>query len=215
MTYDEWRDKIMTFGFGKKFENTDIYQQSSGNIPSTKFYDRYFGQTGWRAMTIRSLAIGQGEILVTPLQLANATAVIANRGYFIAPHLNKSDSMLLNRHDTNIKKEYLDIFEEGMFLVNEYGTARSFKIPGVVVCGKTGTVQNNKGKDHAFFTGYAPRENPKIVIAVVVENAGFGATWAAPIASLMIEQYLTKKISRPDLLEEYSNKITNPDVKKY
>lgn len=215
MTYDEWRDKIMTFGFGKKFENADIYQQSSGNIPTTKFYDRYFGQTGWRAMTIRSLAIGQGEILVTPLQLANATAVIANRGYFIAPHLNKSDSMLLNRHDTNIKKEYFDIVDEGMFLVNEYGTARSFKIPGVVVCGKTGTVQNNKGKDHAFFTGYAPRENPKIVIAVVVENAGFGATWAAPIASLMIEQYLTKKISRPDLLEEYSNKITNPDVKKY
>jgi len=215
MTYDEWRDKIMTFGFGKKFENTDIYQQSSGNIPSTKFYDRYFGQTGWRAMTIRSLAIGQGEILVTPLQLANATAVIANRGYFIAPHLNKSDSMLLNRHDTNIKKEYFDIVDEGMFLVNEYGTARSFKIPGVVVCGKTGTVQNNKGKDHAFFTGYAPRENPKIVIAVVVENAGFGATWAAPIASLMIEQYLTKKISRPELLDDYSNKITNPDVKKY
>lgn len=215
MTYDEWRDKIMTFGFGKKFENTDIYQQSSGNIPSTKFYDRYFGQTGWRAMTIRSLAIGQGEILVTPLQLANATAVIANRGYYITPHLNKADSMLLNRHETNIKKEYFDIVDEGMFLVNEYGTAHSFKIPGVVVCGKTGTVQNNKGKDHAFFTGYAPRENPKIVIAVVVENAGFGATWAAPLASLMIEQYLTKKISRPDLLEEYSNKITNPDVKKY
>ncbi|MFV0391717.1 MAG: penicillin-binding protein 2 [Paludibacteraceae bacterium] len=214
-SYDAWRDMTMAFGFGAKFSDTDIYQQSSGNIPSTKFYNKLFGETGWRAITIRSLAIGQGEVLVTPLQLANATASIANRGYYITPHLNKADSMLTNRHETNINKEHLDIVDEGMWRVNEFGTARHYKIPGIVVCGKTGTVQNNKGKDHAFFIGYAPRDNPKIVIAVVVENAGFGATWAAPISSLMMEKYLTKKLTRPEMAEEYSRRVTNPNAKKY
>lgn len=214
-SYNAWRDMIMGFGFGKKYEDTDIYQQSRGNIPSTDFYNRYFGETGWRAMTIRSLSIGQGEILVTPLQLANAISAIANRGYFITPHLNKADSMLTHRHETHIKKEYYDIVDEGMWRVSEFGTGRHYKIPGIVSCGKTGTVQNNRGKDHAFYIGYAPRENPKIVIAVVVENAGFGATWAAPIASLMMEQYLTKKSIRADLIEDFSKRVTNSNAKKY
>jgi penicillin-binding protein 2 len=214
-SYNAWRDMIMGFGFGKKYEDTDIYQQSRGNIPSTDFYNRYFGETGWRAMTIRSLSIGQGEILVTPLQLANAISAIANRGYFITPHLNKADSMLTHRHETHIKKEYYDIVDEGMWRVSEFGTGRHYKIPGIVSCGKTGTVQNNRGKDHAFYIGYAPRENPKIVIAVVVENAGFGATWAAPIASLMMEQYLTKKSTRAELIEDFSKRVTNSNAKKY
>lgn len=214
-SYDAWRDQIMSFGFGSRFEDTDIYQQSRGNIPSTAFYDKYFGETGWRANTVRSLSIGQGEILVTPLQLANSVTAIANRGYYITPHLNKADSMLTHRHETTINKEYFDIVDEGMWRVSEFGTGRHYKVPGIVSCGKTGTVQNNKGKDHAFYIGYAPRENPQIVIAVVVENAGFGSTWAAPISSLMMEQYLTKKMSRPEMVEEYSRRVTNPNAKRY
>ncbi len=214
-SYNAWRDLTMAFGFGAKFEESDIYQQSSGNIPSTKYFDRSYGETGWRALTVRSLSIGQGEINVTQLQLANATAVIANKGYYITPHLNKSDSMLIHKHVLDIDKEYFDVVDEGMWRVNEFGTARHYKVPGVVVCGKTGTVQNNKGKDHAFFIGYAPRENPQIVIAVMVENAGFGSTWAAPISSLMMEQYLTKKMSRPEMLEEYSRRVINPNAKRY
>lgn len=213
--YDAWRNLIMEFGFGHKFEDTDIYQQSSGNIPSIEYFNKWYGETGWRALTIRSLSIGQGEVDVTPLQLANATAVIANKGYYITPHLNKADSMLTHKHALPIDKEYFDIVDEGMWRVNEFGTARHYKVPGVVVCGKTGTVQNNKGKDHAFFIGYAPRENPQIVIAVVVENAGFGSTWAAPISSLMMELYLTKKITRPEMVEEYSRRVTNPNAKRY
>ncbi len=214
-SYNAWRDLMMAFGFGQKYEDTDIYQQSRGNIPTTNFYDKYFGETGWRATTIRSLSIGQGEILVTPLQLANSVSTIANRGYYITPHLNKSDSMLTHRHETNIDKEYFDIVDEGMWRVSEFGTGRHYKVPEIVSCGKTGTVQNNKGKDHAFYIGYAPRENPQIVIAVVVENAGFGSTWAAPVSSLMMEQYLTKKMSRPEMVEEFSKRVTNPNAKQY
>lgn len=214
-SYKAWRDLTMAFGFGSRFEDTDIYQQSKGNIPSTEFYDKFFGETGWRSMTVRSLSIGQGEILVTPLQLANAVATVANKGYYITPHLNKADSMLTHRHETNIHKEYYDIVNEGMWRVSEFGTGRRHKVPGVVSCGKTGTVQNNRGKDHAFYIGYAPKENPQIAIAVVVENAGFGATWAAPISSLMMEQYLTKKMTRQAAVEEYSRRVTNPNAQKY
>lgn len=214
-SYNAWRDEIMNFGFGHIFEDADIYEQSGGNIPSAEYYDKFFGKMGWRATTVRSLAIGQGEILVTPLQLANATAVIANKGYYITPHLNKADSMLNRKHETGIERKHFDVVDEGMWRVNEYGTARHYKIPNVVVCGKTGTVQNSRGKDHAFYIGYAPRENPKIAIAIVIENAGFGSTWAAPVASLMIEQYLLKSISRPELVIEYSKRVTNPNAKKY
>lgn len=214
-SYDEWREAMLRFGFGAKFEDSDLYQQSKGNIPSEKYFNKMFGETGWRAMTIRSLSIGQGEVLTTPMQLANATAALANRGYYITPHLNKADSMLTHKHDVKIKKQYLDIVDEGMWRVNEFGTARRFKIPGMVVCGKTGTVQNNKGKDHAFFIGYAPRENPKIVVVCVIENAGFGATWAAPVASFMMEQYLTKKMTRQEMVDEYSRQVTNSNAKRY
>ena len=213
--YDEWREATMLFGFGQRFEDSDVYQQSSGNIPTDVYYDKLFGETGWRAMTIRSLSIGQGEILVTPLQLASATAAIANRGYYIAPHLNKADSMLTRRHDVGVSKEHLDLVDEGMWRVTTYGTGRHHKIPDVITCGKTGTVQNNRGKDHAFYIGYAPRENPKIVIACVIENSGFGATWAAPVASLMMEQYLTGKMTRQGMVEEYSRRVTNANAKRY
>ncbi|MFV0471493.1 MAG: penicillin-binding protein 2 [Paludibacteraceae bacterium] len=204
-SYNQWREEIMSFGFGKKLEDTDLYQQVSGNIPTTKFYDKYFGTTGWRAATIRSLSIGQGEILVTPVQLANAVCAIANKGYYITAHLNKSDSLLQHRHEPLPDERFYKVVDEGMWRVVERGTARGAKVPGISVCGKTGTVQNSRGKDHAFFIAYAPRENPQIAIAVAVENVGFGSTYAAPIASLIIEQYLTKKISRPNEVERVKN----------
>ena len=214
--YDEWRTNIMKFGFGQKFEDSDIYQQSRGNIPSDNYFDKvYKSKTGWRALTIRSLSIGQGEVLVTPLQLANGTAVIANKGFFITPHLNRADSMLTHKHDVGVDPKYFSVVDEGMWRVNEFGTARSYKVPGINWCGKTGTVQNNRGKDHAFYVGYAPRENPKIAIGVVVENAGFGSTFAAPIASLMVEQYLTGKVVRTDLMNKTMNVKTNVNVKEY
>lgn len=212
--YQNWVDAIHSFGFGHKFEDSDIYEQSRGNIPTEKFYNRYFGQTGWRAMTIRSLSIGQGEILATPLQLANSMAAIVNEGYYITPHLNKSDSLLKKVHKVKVDKEYFPIVNEGMWRVFEFGTGRRYKIPNISMCGKTGTVQNNHGKDHSLFVGFAPRENPKIAIAVVVENAGFGATWAAPISSLMMEQFLTGKIERTELYNHLTTSVTNINVKE-
>lgn len=212
--YQAWVDVMYSFGLGHRFEDSDIYEQSRGNIPTQKYFNRYFGETGWRSLTIRSLSIGQGEVLVTPLQLANTMAIIANEGYYITPHLNKDDSMMLRKHETTVDKKYFPIVTEGMWRVFEYGTGRYYKIPDLSMCGKTGTVQNNHGKDHSLFVGFAPRENPMIAIAVVVENAGFGATWAAPIASLMMEQYLNGKIERLDLFDRISTTILNSDVKK-
>lgn len=212
--YQKWMEAMYSFGFGHRLEDSDVYEQSRGNIPTQHYFNRYFGETGWRAMTIRSLSIGQGEVLVTPLQLANAMAAIANNGYYITPHLNKNDTMLLKKHETVVDKKYFPVVTEGMWRVFEYGTGRHFKIKELNMCGKTGTVQNNHGKDHSLFVGFAPRENPVIAIAVVVENAGFGATWAAPIASLMMEQYISGKIARKDLFQRISTSILNPNVKK-
>jgi penicillin-binding protein 2 len=213
-SFDQWREAVMSFGFGHKFEDSDVYEQTRGNIPSEKFYNRYFGETGWRAMTIRSLSIGQGEILVTPLQLANSMAAIANEGFYITPHLNKNDTMKTRIHTVKVDKKHFPIVNEGMWRVFEFGTGRRTKIPDVSMCGKTGTVQNNHGKDHSLFVGFAPRENPKIAIAVVVENAGFGATWAAPISSLLMEQYLNGKIARTEMYDHIIMSTTNSDVKK-
>lgn len=215
ISFNEWRDAMFSFGLGHRFEDSDVYEQSRGNIPSENFYSRYFGETGWRSMTIRSLSIGQGEILVTPLQLANTMAAIANNGHYVTPHLNKNDTMQMRKHKTLVDKKHFPIVVEGMWRVFEYGTGRRNKIPDISMCGKTGTVQNNHGKDHSLFVGFAPRENPKIAIAVVVENAGFGATWAAPISSLMMELYLTRQILRQELLTHISTSVTHPDVKKH
>lgn len=213
-SYQEWADAMHSFGLGQKFDDSDIYEQTRGNIPTQKYFNRYFGETGWRALTIRSLSIGQGEVLVTPLQLANTMAAIANEGYYITPHLNKSDTMLLRKHVTSVDKKYFPIVNEGMWRVFEFGTGRYYKVDSLSMCGKTGTVQNNHGKDHSLFVGFAPRENPVIAIAVVVENAGFGATWAAPVASLMMEQYIYGKIKRTELFDRISTSVTSPDVKK-
>lgn len=212
--YKKWEETIRSFGYGSRFTESDVYEQSRGNIPSEKFFDKVYGLSGWRAITIRSLGIGQGEVLVTPLQLANAMSVIANEGYYITPHLNKCDSMKKKIHQVKVEKKYFPIVNEGMWRVFEFGTGRGSKIADISMCGKTGTVQNSHGKDHAFFVGFAPREKPKIAIAVVVENAGFGATYAAPIFSLMVEQYIKGKIDRKDLEERISQIVTNSNVQE-
>lgn len=213
--YELWRDAVMEFGLGQRFKDTDLSEQSAGKVPNIKEYDRTYGPTGWKAITIRSLSIGQGEILVTPLQLANQAATIANEGYFITPHLNKNDSMLTHRHEIGIKQKWFAEVKEGMHRVMQYGTGRWYPIEGISQAGKTGTAQNPHGKDHAIFIGFAPVEDPQIAVAVVVENAGYGATWACPVASMMMEQYLTGQVQRKDLKKKISSAVLNESVKKW
>lgn len=170
-------------------------------------------------MTVRSLSIGQGEILLTPLQLANLAAVIGNEGWYYPPHLvrqigNGSDSLpesFSTKIYTGVDERYFKIVKEAMLNVFEGGggTARRYKIADFQAAGKTGTVQNPHGKDHSMFMAFAPFDNPRIAIAVVVENAGFGATWAAPIASLMMEQYLTGEVKRKDLEQRMLEAMLN------
>lgn len=213
--FELWREAVMQFGLGHRFTDTDLGEQSAGKVPSCATYDRTYGKTGWKAMTVRSLSIGQGEVLVTPLQLANQAAAIANEGYYISPHLNKDDSMRIHRHNLDIKKRHFEVVKEGMNRVMIYGTGRHFAIDSLHMAGKTGTVQNPHGRDHAIFIGFAPVENPQIAVAVVVENAGFGATWACPIATMMMEQYLTGKVKRKDLRKRIGSTILNESVKKW
>ncbi len=213
--YELWRDAVMSFGLGQKFTDSDLSEQSSGSIPSTKLFDKFYGKTGWKAITIRSLSIGQGEILVTPLQLANQAATIANEGYFITPHLNKNDSMLTHVHQLDIDQRHFEVVKEGMGRVMVFGTGRHHAIDSLHMAGKTGTVQNPHGRDHAIFIGFAPIEDPQIAVAVVVENAGFGATWACPIATMMIEQYLTGEVKRKDLRKRIGSTVLNESVKKW
>lgn len=188
--YNFWREQVLQFGFSQKFTDSDISPQSSGSIPTEDYFNRMYGEHGWKAATIRSLSIGQGEILVTPLQLANQAATIANEGYYITPHLNRSDSLMSHKHVVNIKPQHFRTVKEGMARVMTNGTGKAHRIPGIEVCGKTGTVQNGRGKDHAIFIGFAPKNHPKIAVAVVVENMGFGSTWAVPVATSLISKYL-------------------------
>jgi len=201
-TYDRWRDYVVSFGFAGRFDS-DISNQATGSIPRAKTFSRIYGESGWRPMTIRSLSIGQGEILVTPLQLANEAACIANGGYYMTPHLVRPlPSMPAgSRHETDIDKKHFEVVQRGMARVMTNGTGRHYSIPELQMCGKTGTAENPHGKDHAIFIGFAPQDDPKIAVAVVVENAGFGATWACPVATMMMEKYLTDSVSRPDLYD--------------
>ena len=203
--YQNWREHVMSFGLGSKFDDTDVSEQAKGAIPSVGLYDKIYGKKGWKAITIRSLSIGQGEILVTPLQLANQTAAIANKGYYITPHLNRNDSMKSRIHYTSIDEKYFDVIHRGMARVMTDGTGKWYNVPELNICGKTGTVQNPHGEDHALFIGFAPMDNPQIAIAVAIENAGFGSTWACPIATLLMEQYLTGEIKRKGLYERMIN----------
>ncbi|MEE4257714.1 MAG: penicillin-binding protein 2 [Bacteroidales bacterium] len=211
--FKHWREHVISFGFGKRF-NTDIPFELSGNIPSQNYYDNIYSPGHWRALTVRSLAIGQGEILITPLQLANMAATIANRGFYCKPHIIKSIGNRNNpykdfveQQQTSIAGEHFDFIRHAMLDVfeGEYGTARWFRVDSLLIGGKTGTVENPHGEDHSMFIAFAPYDNPKIALSVIVENSGFGTTWAAPIATLMIEKYLNKKTSRPWLEERMIN----------
>jgi len=203
--YDVWRNYVTSFGFGQKL-NTDLVNELDGFVPKPDYYNRYYGENGWKSLTIISLAIGQGELGITPIQMANMAATVANRGYYYIPHVvhsvqgeNTIDDRFTKKHYTKIDSANFEKVIEGMYRVvngGEGSTARIAAIDSIAVCGKTGTAQNPHGKDHSIFIAFAPRDNPKIAISVFVENAGFGSTWAAPIASLMIEKYLKGHISR-------------------
>ena len=212
--YEYWYDMVTSFGLGRIL-NTDIPFTISGNIPTSKFYDKIY-RGKWNAMTIRSLSIGQGEILVTPLQLANIAAAIGNEGYFYTPHYimafadstHAVDSSFTEKHVIAIDQRHFREVKTGMKEVfeGEHGTARMSRIDSISVCGKTGTAENPHGNDHSIFMGFAPADNPQIAIAVIVENAGFGSIWAAPIASLMMEKYIKGNVRRKWVEERiYSN----------
>ncbi|HBH21467.1 MAG TPA: penicillin-binding protein 2 [Rikenellaceae bacterium] len=203
---DAWREYVMSFGFGHKL-GSDFPSELGGNIPTSSYYNRIYGKGRWRFQTIVSLSIGQGEIGATPLQIANLAAIMANRGFYYIPHIVKDsdgveiDPKYKEKNYTKVDTKYFETAVEGMYMaVNGGGsagaTARSAEIPGIEVCGKTGTAQNPHGKDNSVFICFAPKDNPKIAVAAYVENAGFGATWALPVASLMLEKYLTGEISQ-------------------
>jgi len=207
-SFDKWRSYLIDFGFGQK-SGVDLPNELRGIVPSTEFYDRYDRRNGWSALTVVSLAIGQGELGTTPIQMANMTAAIANRGYYYPPHMVKEiegemtlDSIYKEKKQIPIDSSYFEIVIEGMDLAvnGEPGsgsTARSARMPDITICGKTGTAENPHGEDHSIFVAFAPKEDPQIAIAVYVENGGFGSKWAAPTARLMIEKYLTDSISQP------------------
>jgi len=206
-----WDKYMYAFGLGHKL-GIDMPSEKSGYIPTPQTYNKIYGEGHWNFCTFRSVSIGQGEVNVTPLQVANEMAYLANKGWFITPHMIDSidggdkfgmlDSFKMRHRPLNIPDSIFDAVHDGMQGVMETGTGAAAKVPGVVVCGKTGTVENYykgvKQKNHAFFAAFAPRENPRIAIAVICENAGFGATSAAPIAGLMIEQYLKDSIGGPE-----------------
>jgi penicillin-binding protein 2 len=206
--YEHWRKEVMSFGFGKKL-GVDVPGELNGNIPTPAYYDRYHGKNRWRSMTIISLAIGQGEIGITPVQLANLAALISNRGWYFTPHVIKAigskDSLNTafgTRRRTLVDERYFDVVIQGMASVVTGGTGTIAKMDSIAIGGKTGTAQNPHGKNHSIFIAFAPVQNTKIAISVVVENAGYGAAWAAPIASLMIEKYLNRTVKRKDLEDQ-------------
>ena len=205
-TMDKWKEYVQSFGFGKKL-GSDFPSELGGFIPDSKYYNKVYGKGGWKATTVISLSIGQGEIGCTPLHLANLCATIANRGFYYIPHIIKDsehvsiDPKYKERHYTMVDTTHFPKVIGGMYrAVNSGfgsgGTASIAAVKGLDICGKTGTAQNPHGHDHSVFICFAPKDNPKIAVAAYVENGGFGATWAAPIASLLTEMYLTGEISQ-------------------
>lgn len=216
---DIWSGHLKTFGLGE-FMGYDLPTGKRGKIPTSKTYKRMYPNGGWRSTAIVSNAIGQGEVVMTPIQLANMMATIANQGYYYTPHIikkiesKKIDPKFTTKHVTSIDQKYFPPIITGLFDVYNMGTASRLKVEGIDICGKTGTAENFAkidGKrvqleDHSIFVAFAPKDNPKIAIAIMIENGGFGASIAGPIASLMIEKYLRKKITRTDLEIRVLNK---------
>ena len=210
--FEVWKNHMVSMGYGYKL-GIDLPGEKRGFIPNSKFYDKVY-RGRWNSSTVISIAIGQGEILATPLQICNLAATVANRGYYITPHVVKEiqdtplDTLYSKRHYTSVDTHYYSYIAEGMrgaVTGTAYGgTCRGAALPDIEVCGKTGTSENPHGKDHSIFMGFAPYQKPKVAIAVFVENAGFGATYAVPIGKLMLEKYLKGEISEANkATEEY------------
>ena len=217
-SYQVWRDYITSFGFGTKL-NPELSSENKGSIPEVSLYDKWYTPGHWNAMTIRSLAIGQGEIEATPLQMVNLCAMIANRGYYITPHIvsavqdanREVHKLEYEKKMVNISPEHFNTVIEGMeAVISETRLQYTVKEDNFIVCGKTGTVQNPHGADHSAFVGFAPKDNPRIAIVVFVENAGFGATYAAPIGGLLMEKYLNDSIAPKH--KEIEQKLIETDL---
>ena len=202
---DQWNKHVTSFGLGQ-FLGVDLPTGRKGFVPNGAYYNRVYRTDRWKSPTVISLAIGQGELVVTPIQLANVAAAMANRGYWYTPHVvrqvgsNPVDPEIFHfKHMTTIDPEHFDVIIQGMADVFESGTARASRLEGLPMAGKTGTAENPHGQDHSIFMAFAPVDNPKIALAIIVENGYWGSRWAAPIASLMMEQYIHGQISRPAL----------------
>ncbi|MEG0601537.1 MAG: penicillin-binding protein 2 [Mucinivorans sp.] len=208
LNYNKWREGVLSFGFGRKL-GSDFLGELKGNVPSSEFYNKtYRGQ--WNALTVISLSIGQGEMGCTPLQMANLAATVANRGYYYIPHVVKKidgrdsiDARFYRKNYTVVDPKHFSPIVEGMYLAVHQGggTAQGARVEGLDICGKTGTAQNSQGANHSTFMCFAPRNNPRIAVSVYVEHGGYGASVAVPIASLIVEQYLTDTVKRADLLQ--------------
>ena len=208
--YDTWHKYVSSFGLGN-WLNNDLPTGKKGFLPSSNYYDKMYRKGGWKALTNISLAIGQDALLSTPIQMANMTAAIANKGFYYTPHVVKEiegdtiASRFLKPKQTMIDSKHFDLVIQGMQEVvddTELGTSNAAKMDSISVCGKTGTAENPHGEDHSIFIAFAPKDNPQIALAVYVENGGWGSTWAVPIGSLMLEEYLTDSIKRMEL-EKY------------
>ena len=205
---NDWREKVMRFGLGSNL-GVDVPNEKSGQIPSGNYYNKIYGEGRWKYSTIYSLSIGQGEMLVTPLQMANLAAIFANKGYYYIPHLIKAvdgDPTLIPgkyqiKREVGVDARHFDLIQDAMAEAI-YGTAARAAMKDITLAGKTGTAQNPHGEDHSVFIAFAPKEDPKIAIAVYVENAGWGGRAAASTASLMIEKYLRGEVTR-QALQDY------------
>lgn len=214
-----WKDYMVDMGFGYTL-GVDLPGEARGMIPNSEYYDRHYNRS-WNGLTTISNSIGQGEVTLTPLQIANLGATIANRGYYITPHVVRGiegqelDSLYTVRHRVSVDSTNYEKVVEGMRLSVLEGTCRSANTTAYQVCGKTGTAQN-RGIDHSVFMGFAPMDNPKIAIAVYVENGGFGAVYGVPIGALMIEQYLTGGLSQESMIraEAFSNRIIDYGIEE-
>ena len=223
-----WSDHVKSFGLGQ-FMGYDLPTGKKGKVPTGKTYNRMYPGWHWDSKTIVSNAIGQGEVLMTPIQLANMMAAVANRGYYYTPHIIKKikgeqiDPKYRVKHQTTIDRKYFEPMISGLFDVYNFGTASALRVEGIDICGKTGTAENfakingkrTKLQDHSIFVAFAPKDHPKIALAVLVENGHFGAQNAGPIASLMIEKYLRRKITRTDLETKMLNKSLQGEYDKY
>jgi len=216
ISLNHWQKHVESFGLNQVFQN-DLYNEKKGCIPDGKHYDNLYGKKRWGASTCISLGIGQDALLMTPIQMANLAAIIANRGYYKTPHLIKSENKNFINYDLeshqycSIDSIYFNYIVYGMqtAIEGQYGTAQSAKLNEITICGKTGTAQNPHGKDHSIFIAFAPKKNPQIALVVYVENGGWGSELAAPLGSLCIEKYLFGKTNRSTLEE----KIINTHIK--